>query len=240
MNVKINHSRGVIGLCILCSLLLSSNVHADGLAIDKVYHPYVQPLERELEFRWLHYDADNSNRNQIYRLGYGQSFSEYWFFEAYIIGGRQANDFQADAYELEAKVQLTEQGEYASDWGALFELEKGTEQDIWEAKATLLIESQWNKTVLASNLGLSLEAGSDIQSEIDASLAMQLRYRYARAFEPAVELYLAQDTFGLGPMMMGDQKFGIRKKLHWELGVIAGISDVTPDVTLKALAEFEF
>jgi hypothetical protein len=69
---------------------------------------------------------------------------------------------------------------------------------------------------------------------------MQLRYRYARVFEPAVELYLAQDNFGIGPMMMGEQKFGIRKKLHWELGVIAGISDETPDATLKALAEFEF
>jgi hypothetical protein len=222
------------------SLLSPLDGQADGLAIDKVYHPYVQPLERELEFRWLHYDVDNSNRNQVYRLGYGQSFSEYWFFEAYIIGGRKANDFQADAYELEAKVQLTEQGEYASDWGALFELEKETDQDIWEAKATLLIESEWDRTVLATNLGLSLESGSDIKSELESSLAMQLRYRYVRAFEPAIELYLAQDTFGLGPMMMGEQKFGIRQKLHWELGVIAGISDETPDATLKALVEFEF
>jgi hypothetical protein len=240
MKLKINHLSGLIGLGIVCGLLSPLNAQADGLAIDKVYHPYVQPLERELEFRWLNYDAESSNSNQIYRLGYGQSFSQYWFFEAYIIGGRKANDFQADAYELEAKVQLTEQGEYASDWGALFELEKETDQDIWEAKATLLIESQWNKTVLATNLGLSLESGSDIQSELETSLAMQLRYRYARVFEPAVELYLAQDTFGIGPMVMGEQKFGIRKKLHWELGVIAGISDETPDATLKALAEFEF
>lgn len=240
MKLKNNHLSGLISLGIVCGVLSPLNGQADGLAIDKVYHPYVQPLERELEFRWLNYDVDNSNSNQMYRLGYGQSFSQYWFFEAYIIGGRKANDFQADAYELEAKVQLTEQGEYASDWGALFELEKETDQDIWEAKATLLIESQWNKTVLATNLGLSIESGSDIQSELESSLAMQLRYRYARVFEPAVELYLAQDTFGIGPMIMGEQKFGIRKKLHWELGVIAGISDETPDATFKALAEFEF
>lgn len=124
MQSKIKYLRNFIALCLLCSPVLPSAVHADGLAIDKVYHPYVQPLEKELEFRWLNYDVQNSNSNQIYRLGYGQSFSQYWFFEAYIIVGRKTNDFQADAYELEAKVQLTEQGEYASDWGALFELEK--------------------------------------------------------------------------------------------------------------------
>src|SRR6056297_1412947 len=116
MKLKINHTSGLIRLALVCSLLTPLTIQADGLAIDKVYHPYVQPLERELEFRWLDYDVENSNSNQIYRLGYGQSFSQYWFFEAYIIGGRKANDFQADAYELEAKVQLTEQGEYASDW----------------------------------------------------------------------------------------------------------------------------
>lgn len=236
---KINYFR-TASTFLLGSLFLSTAANADGLAIDKIYHPYVQPLERELEFRWLHYDANNSNSNQIYRIGYGQSFTENWFFEAYVIGGRKADQFQADAYELEAKVQLTEQGEYDSDWGALFEIEKETEQDIWEAKATLLIETEWDRIVTATNLGFAIEAGSDIQSEFETSLSIQTRYRYSQALEPALELYLAQDTFGLGPVLMGEQRFGIRKKLHWEFGMIAGISDETPDTTLRALVEFEF
>ena len=94
-------------------------VAADGSTIDKVYHPYVQPEERELEFRAI--VENNSDRTsgdqQVYRLGYGQSFNDYWFGEVYLIGLK--NDDQGlrlEAYELEALWQITEQGEFFDDW----------------------------------------------------------------------------------------------------------------------------
>ena len=136
--------------------------------------------------------------------------------------------------------QLTEQGEYSADWGLLFELEKETEQSIWGLSGTLLIEKEWGRTVGAANLGLTYEAGSDINNELESTAALQLRYRYSRALEPAVELYAAQDTLAAGPVLMGDQRLGIGRKLHWEFGAIFGISDRTPDQTLRALLEFEF
>lgn len=222
------------------SLILTTNVIADGLTIDKVYHPYVQPLERELEFRWLHYDDDKTNSNHVYRLGIGQSFTTNWFVEAYVIGQNNADDSGIEAYELEAKWQLTEQGEYNADWGLLFEIEKETKQSIWEAATTLLIEREWDRLVGTANLALAFETGDNIDTELETSLAMQLRYRYSRALEPALEFYMSENTLGLGPVLMGEQRFETRKKLHWELGIIAGLSDETPDATLRALAEFEF
>ena len=32
--------------------------NADGVAVDKVYHPYVQPLEREAEWRMISADGE--------------------------------------------------------------------------------------------------------------------------------------------------------------------------------------
>ena len=218
----------------------TSNVFADGLSIDKIYHPYVQPLEHEIEFRGLHFDNINNDSTQLYRLGLGKSFTSNWFTEVYIIGAKDDDAFEVTAYELEAKVQLTEQGEFNADWGLLFEVEKATELSIFELAATLLVEREWGRTVGTTNIALTFETGDDITNELELSAAAQLRYRYSRALEPAIEFYFAQDTLGIGPTLMGEQRFGIGKKLHWELGVIAGLSDETPDTTLRALLEFEF
>ena len=230
----------VVTVSVLVSSLLASGVAADGLAIDKVYDPYVQPLEREIEFRWLRFDAKDSGKNDIYRLGYGQSLSEDWFAEIYIIGGDEQDELSADAYELEVKWQLTEQGEFSADWGLLFELERDADRPNWEFATSVLVAKEWGRTVGTANLGLSFESGSDIEDELESFAAFQLRYRHARALEPAAELYVGQNTLGAGPVLMGEQRFGIRKKLHWEFGAILGISDETPDTTLRALAEFEF
>jgi hypothetical protein len=40
--------------------------------------------------------------------------------------------------------------------------------------------------------------------------------------------------------MMGDMRFGPGKKLHWETGVLFGLSNKTPDAALRLLAEYEF
>ena len=102
-------------------------VLADGSTIDKIYHPYVQPGERELEFRAI--VENNGDRpsgdERVYRLGYGQSFNDYWFGEVYLIGAKNDDEgLRLEAYELEALWQITEQGEFFADWGMLFELEK--------------------------------------------------------------------------------------------------------------------
>lgn len=232
-------NRAFISSSLIGSLLVADAV-ADGLAIDKVYHPYVQPLEREIEFRWLRFDTEDSGKNDIYRLGYGQSLSDDWFAEIYIIGGNEKDDLSADAYELEVKWQLTEQGEFSADWGLLFELEREADRPNWEFATSVLAAKEWGRTVGTANLGLSFESGSEIEDEVESFAAFQLRYRYARALEPAVELYSGQNTLGAGPVLLGEQRFGGGKKLHWEFGAIFGLSNETPDTTLRALAEFEF
>ena len=220
----------------LATIILPSLALADGSAIDKVYHPYVQPLEREVEWRMISADSE-----QLHRFGIGQSFSDRLFIEGYLIAiDDEGGNFSLDAYELEAKWQLTEQGEYAVDWGVIVELEKEHNEDSWEVSGGILMEKEWGRWVGTANFWGVYEWGDDKDDELESILAVQTRYRYSRFLEPALEFYSGESTRGLGPVLMGDVRIGSGKKLHWEAGVIIGLDSKTPDNTWRLLTEFEF
>ena len=216
-------------------LLCPSVAIADGSAIDKVYHPYVQMLEQEIELRMI-----DANGDQVYRLGVGQSLSDSLFVEAYIVAKEENNHFKIEAYEIEAKWQLSEQGEYNVDWGVLLELEKEQHNDTWEASATLLMEKQWGRWVGTANISTIYEWGPEIDDELESAAALQLRYRYSRYLEPAIEFYKGQNSNGLGPVLMGDIRLASAKKVHWEVGAILGLNAETPANTWRFLLEYEF
>ncbi len=219
----------------LATLLLPSMTFADGSTIDKVYHPYVQALEHEIEWRMITADGD-----QKHRLGLGKSLSDRLFIEGYLIAKDENNNFKLDAFELEAKWQLTEQGEYAADWGIIVELEKERDDDQWEFATGLLAEKEWGRWIGTANIWAIYEWGDHIKNELESALALQARYRYSRFFEPAVEFYAGEDTLGLGPSLLGDIRIGTGKKLHWETAVIFGLDSEKTDTTWRFLTEFEF
>lgn len=227
----------------LCLCLLSGQSLADGSSIDKVYHPYVQPLERELEYR-SRYQRDGDERldgQQRHLLGYGQSFSDRVFGEIYLDARKDSADsFSIDAIEVEAKIQLTEQGEYDNDWGLLFELERDKNRGIWEASSTLIALHEWSNWIATANVGLIYEWGSTIPSEWETSFSTQLRYRYRQSIEPSIEMYLAEDTKAIGPVLSGTLRLAGNRKLRWESGVILGVDSKTPDTSLKFTVEYEF
>ncbi|GAB3308487.1 hypothetical protein [Haliea atlantica] len=235
------HCRHWVGLFwVLCSGLAL----ADGVSIGKVYHPYVTPLEWDLEWRALHVQEnpeDGRERLQEHALGLGRALSDRLFLEGYLIGERSAGEsLRLAASELELLWQLSEQGEYALDYGLLFELEHEREFDDWEAAAKLLLEREFGRFSATANLGLIREWGNGVDSEWETSLALQGRYRHARWLEPAIELHLGEDTRAAGPVLLGSARLGTRESLHWEMGVILGLDAPTPDYTLRGLLEYEF
>ncbi|WP_323847431.1 hypothetical protein [Microbulbifer magnicolonia] len=218
-------------------------VRADGVVVDKVYSPYVQPLEKEIEWRavGLRGGADELDSLQIHRLGIGRSFSDRWFGEIYLIGERdEDSSMKLQAVELESKWQLTEQGEYAADWGLLFELERERSEDQSEASLALLAARDWGKWSGTANLFAIYEWGGQIDNELESQLRLQGRYRLSPAFEPAVELYAGQDYMGVGPVIRGVVKFEGARQLLWELGLVQGLTDESQDQTLRLLFEYEF
>ena len=224
----------------LCSAV---DAVADGLVIDKIYHPYVQPLEQDLEWRaTLQNDQPMAADNlQSHRFAYGRSLGERWFAEAYVVGrASDADGFSITGYELEAKRQLTEQGQLWADWGLLLELERTTGIDSWEFSTGVLAEKEWGKWSGTANFFLAQEWGSKINDELDTTLNLQARYRYLRTFEPAVEFYAGENTRGIGPVVMGQIRLGSGRQIHWEAGAIFGLDEPSPNQSYRLLLEFEF
>ncbi len=225
------------------SMLLTPISYADGPVIDKIYHPYVDALEQEIEYRVIFQDeqvgqADNLMRHQ---LSYGRAFGDRWFGEVYLVADKSDQEnFEIEAYEVEAKWQLTEQGEYWADWGLLFEFEKENGKDIQEFSTGLLTEKEWGRWSGTANLIFAQEWGDDIDDELETSLNLQTRYRYSRLIEPAIEFYSGEDTIALGPALMGNIITGTRQALRWETGIIFGLDSDSPKQTLRLLTEYEF
>lgn len=222
----------------LVCLLHSAPGRAD---VEKVYHPYVEGHKSDVEFQSLYKLDDDPQIDgaQRYRLALGHSLTDRISVEGYLIGNKTANKSLAlDSFEFEGKWQLTEQGEYSSDWGLLFELERNTRLSEWSTSVALLWEKQWPRWTLAGNLFFGYEGGS-LADEIEPQLRGQLKYRLSPAFEPALEMYIDEYTRGIGPVVMGSKRLGVNQ-LHWELGFIIGTKSNSPDGNLRFLLEYEY
>jgi hypothetical protein len=224
-------------------LSLLSQALADGSAVDKVYHPYVDALESEIEFRSIFQESSSSENDfkQLHQVSFGRAFGQALFGEVYLVGERlRSGQFELSAFEFELKWQISEQGEYSADWGLLFEYEQEFNGDVQEFTTGILVEKEFGRFSGAANLLLIQEWGSAIKDEFETAVAMQARYRYSRAFEPGVELYAGQDSAGIGPVAIGSVSLGVRRALRWEAGVIFGLGSDNPDNSYRFLLEYEF
>lgn len=224
-------------------LLLSGQALADGTVVDKVYHPYVQPLEREFEYRFAYQkQAEHPDNNAMaQKLGYGFSIAERMALEFYVIADRVSpEDYKLSGYEVELRWMLTEQGEYGADWGLLFELERQNNLDNYEFTSGLLMEKEFGPTSLTLNALAVYEWGQTLESEVEAEFRLQYRYRWLPQVQPAIEFYAGENYKGAGPSMMGVHKFSGLEQLKWEFAVIFAIDASTVNNTLRFALEYEF
>ncbi len=225
---------------IVMAVFTSLTARADGMVVDKVYHPYV--VANEQSFEWRLMSSQTSAENVLaQRIGYGQSLLEDLAVEFFIIGERdETGDFKLQATEIEARWMLTEQGQYWADWGVLFEFEKQRNSDRYEATTGLIFEKEFNKNSLTLNFFAIREWGNDIQNEWELEFRAQYRYRYIPELQPSIEFYTGEDFVGLGPGFMGVHRFEGQKQLKWEAGFITEISHKGKNHTLRFAVEYEF
>lgn len=226
-------------LCV--SLVLSNTVLADGVVVDKVYHPYVLPVEKEFEWRMLAQRENGDSKDLAQRFAYGQSVSDNVMLEFYLVGERDSSDnFTLSAYEIEARWMITEQGQFWADWGLLFEVEKEHKENNWEVTSGIIMEKEFGPTSLTLNAFLIYEWGETIQNEMETEFRLKYRYRYLEQFQPAIEVYSGENYLGLGPAFMGIQRFSGQKQLKWEAAFITGVNSESQGHILRLAIEFEF
>jgi len=216
---------------------------ADGRVVDKVYHPYVNALEREFEYRYFYQrQADHPNNNAMgQKLGYGFSVSDRMALELYLNAERiHPDDYRLSGYEAELRWMLTEQGQYSADWGLLFELERQNNDDNHEFTTGVLVEKEFGPTSLTVNALFVYEWGQTLKDEVESEFRAQYRYRYLPALQPSIELYSGEQYKGAGPGFMGVHKFSTMQQLKWEAAVVFAIDNDTVDKTIRFALEFEF
>lgn len=60
------------------------------LVVDKIYHPYVDALENEIEYRSIFQNKQDGldNPKELYRLALGRSIAKSLIAELYLIGAK--------------------------------------------------------------------------------------------------------------------------------------------------------
>jgi hypothetical protein len=225
---------------ITLTTLMPSFAQADGAVVDKIYHPYVLPFEREIEWRLMSRQNDDGNQ-LVQQVAFGFSLTDTLMLEAYLIGERDQNsDFGLSGYEIEARWMLTQQGQYWADWGMLFEVEKQHKVDDYEIASGVLFEKEFGQASLTLNAFILYEWGQTIASEIETEFRVQYRYRWLSEFQPALEFYQGEGYRGIGPAFMGLRRFDRQKQLKWEASFITGLNGDSKDHTFRMAIEYEF
>lgn len=220
-----------------------ADVESQHNGVNRVYPPYVTALEQEVEVISVYQtDGDPTEDNILHQsISFGTAINAKIFAEVGLSGKKIANGpLRLEGYEIETRIQLTEQGEYAADWGLLLEVDRERSESITEAAVALLVSRQWGDWIGTVNVGVEYEYGSDIANEFDTSFAAQWRYRYMQSFEPGVEFYADEFTRGVGPVLSGVIRGVGNRKWLWESGVIFPLNNTTPDTTFRFLLEYEF
>lgn len=251
MKFKSTSLAGLIMATLVITMLVSTS---PVLASDKIYSPYVEYGEFELEYRG-HITNDskaskNNNTKDKVEVVYG--FTEYW--SAGLIGTWQkksgsSREFTATSWEN--IFQLTDQGEYWVDVGLYLEYvlaAKTNSADKVEAK--LLLERPGLKFTHTANIVLEREIGANSNKVTELEIYWRTKYRMQTALEPAIEVYSKLGELGnagafdtqkhsLGPVLMGKIPFGKDSKLKYEFGYLFGVSKAAPDGTWKWVVEWE-
>jgi hypothetical protein len=217
-----------------------------------VYSPLVEQGEKAIELRG-HYDFDGSEAldgGQAYKAEFEWAPFSRWMTELLVEFEREpGEDLDATEIASENIFQLTEQGRYWADVGLLAEFAYSLEDGGANAlEIGLLGQKDFGRNEVRLNLLFeqALESGSDLEM----SYRWQYRYRLEERFEPGIEMYGGMGEWGevgsfgdheqqLGPAMYG--KFRTADGAwKYEFGLLFGLTDETPDTTVRFLLEYEF
>ncbi|MFV1982000.1 MAG: FTR1 family protein [Thiohalomonadales bacterium] len=240
----------VATLAIGTIMFSSPAVHAS----DKIYSPYVEYGEFELEYRG-HITNDSQaakDKKEKHKAEVVYGFTEFWaagIIGVWEKGSGTSREYKATAWEN--IFQITDQGEYWVDIGVYLEYVLAQESsDADKVEAKLLLEHPGTQFTNTANIVFEREVGSNSSNETGLEIFWRTKYRWKKTLEPAIEIYSKFGEIGnsgsfddqkhtLGPIMMGELLFGKESKFKYEFGYLFGISDAAPDGTWKWLVEWE-
>jgi high-affinity iron transporter len=236
---------------------LAAATTRDAQAGFKVYTPYVEQGELEIEYRpSVTVDNDPAKDNeQKHLLGVGYGVNAWWFTELYAEWEREAGpgeEIKFEAFEWENRFQITNPGEYWADFGLLVEYERTDDNKAPDkVELALLFAKELGQFDAAYNLVFEKEVGGGAGNDVELAQAFQLKYRLDKAFEPGIEVFNEFGAIGDMPDFDGQKHYigpiatGVIPlndtglKLKYNAGYLFGVSDAAEDGVVKAIVELE-
>lgn len=240
-----------IVICFSGNMLIAANA----FAIAKVYSPYVEKGELELEVQGdMNFDdRDDVDKTQTQKYAIGYGLTHHWFTEIYGEIEKEYNDngedldFAFTAVEWENKFQLTPKGKYPVDLGFLLEYAVSTEDKHSDTlEWAFLFGKEIGKTENYANIKFERTVGGGRNNATEGSISWSSRYRMFKYLEPGFEYHAEfgginegkdfnEQNHQSGPAIYG--KIGAVK---YDIGYLFGISDAAPDGALKWILEYEY
>ncbi|NQD35880.1 hypothetical protein HPT27_02525 [Permianibacter sp. IMCC34836] len=231
-------------LCLSLGLLQSAAAMAVNGSVNMVFYPTVEEGEVEVEARgWRGNDDGAFDGAEVDKFDLAYGVTSWWKTELeFVVEKAPGESREWEATASENFFQLSEQGEYFADFGFFFEYENVRDADIHEVVFGPIIQMSFGDIVATTNLFVEREFGSDAEEKkFEPFGSLQVKYRLAKAFEPAVELYMDEHGWIAGPAALGEVKLA-GNKLKWQLAYLLGNSndDDVADQTLRWAVEYEF
>lgn len=250
-NRRVLPSAGAVAAVILASLAVPATVHAE----NKVYSPIVHEGEFAIEARGDaavdRGDTTKKTQTQIYEVEYG--VTDRW--QTAIFGELRKDaggPLRYNATAWENILQLFEQGDAWVDSGLYFEYKRADAKDAPdEVEGKLLLEKQLGQTVNTVNFIFEQQVGSHAEEDTEFGYALRTKYRWRPYLEPAIEAYgdigeisetkpVDEQKHRLGPVIVGLIPVARSVNFYYELGWLFGLTQASPDHSIKWLAELEF
>lgn len=227
-------------------------------AVDKIYQPYVEAGEWEVEYFGAR-SVDNKSAKdnaQVHEFSVEHGVNDWWQTELYGIWQKEAGDSVSfDAIEWENIFEFTEPGTYWVDTGATLAYEWTPDGDQADAvEARLLFAKNIGSTINVLNLVVEKEIGGGTRDDLEAGILWSTRYDYAPYFQPGFEI---QSEFGevndhasfddqehyIGPVAYGTIPFEMEgdevEGLEYRLGYLFGASNAASDGQVVMQLEYE-
>jgi high-affinity iron transporter len=222
-------------------------------AAHTVYSPIVEQGELAVELR-SHRDFDSRaevDGSQQLKAEFEYTPTSFW--RAELLGEWEQDgggSLAATEVAWENVFQLTPQGKYWLDLGLVAEYAHSLEHDGNDAlELGLLAEKQFERTVLTANFLAEREFAGGAETALE--YAARYRWRLAEAFEPGVELYGELGDWGdngsfeshehqFGPSLLGKFRTTGRSAWKYEAAVLFGLTQESPDTTVRLQLEYEF
>ncbi len=252
-STKRSFNRNALSACTQLILLMGSLAAVDAHAGPnaKVYAPYVEYGETELELAGGGEYDDGEKGKQRYSLALGHGVTQYWFTEAFAKFEKQPGRAeQLKGYGWENIFQLAEQGEYWVD-PALYLEYFFADSGVDKAEAKLLLGKDIGMTTNLLNLIFEREVGAGAGHEVEFEYAWETRWRASPSFEYGFQAFgsfgelgdlsgLSKQEHRIGPAVFGQVKLSNTTKFKYDTALTVGLTDATPDYTWRFNVEYEF